>query len=379
MDVFLPMFRAWHATLPDERRQMFETVLDNARKDVDSNTRQQIMRTVLELRLATDMANMLSRFDAGDVGNIMAEIKAAQDQFKADVGIKDSVYDDYDIGAILDKEVNDSGIKWRLAALNNHMRPMRPGDFGIIAARPNQGKSTFIASEVSFMAEQIAPEQNVLWLNNEGDSERMYQRAWQAALGATVSEMVTLHRANCIVPAFVKKFGRRDKIRIASIHGMDNYSVEQIIEANNAAVVVYDMIDNIKGFGSEARTDQRLEEMYKWGRETAVAMQHVGIATSQISVDGDNMMFPQMHMLKDSKTGKQGACDFQIMLGSKSADQTYAAVRWLSIPKNKLQREGRPSDPRAAIRIEVDRGRFSDIEDIPEEQEAPNEADKTSG
>lgn len=367
MDTFIPLFRIWHSSLPDERKSVFEVVLNNARTDVTPEVRQQVMRQVLELRLATEMGELLTRFDAGELSNINSAIKTLQNAFKADAGISDSSYIKTDIHDLLDEENNEDGIRWRLDCLNDAMRPLRPGDFGIIAGRPDKGKTSFIASELSFMAEQLPPEKNVLWLNNEGPGKRIIPRFWQAVLGATKTELLTLRAAGLLKPAFIKKMGRVDKLRVEDIHGKDNYSVEQLIEANNAGIVVYDMIDNIRGFGTEARTDQRLEEMYKWGRETAVAMEHIGIATSQISVEGANMQFPAMHMLKDSKTGKQGACDFQIMIGSKD-DPGWAAVRWISTPKNKLRKDGGSADPRAAVKFDPMRVRFSDL-DVSQDEE----------
>jgi len=368
MDVFMPMFRVWHSTLSDERRSIFELALENAKADVTENVRAQVMRQVLELRLATEVADIVARFDAGDLSNIAGALANAERNFKLDTQIEDDDYLHYDISKLLELDKNDEGIRWRLDCLNAAMRPLRPGDFGIIAGRPDRGKTSFIASELSFMAKQLPPEKNILWLNNEGVGSKIYPRLYQAALGATIPEILILDRANALVPAYLKQVGRYDRIRIKDIHGRDNFAVEQIIEANNAGIVVYDMIDNIHGFPNSSRTDQRLEEMYKWARETAVSMGHIGLATSQISNEGENIMFPPMSMLKDSKTGKQGACDFQIMIGSKN-DPGYSAVRWISIPKNKLRRVGSPGDPRSTVKFDAERARFSDL-DMPIDEPA---------
>jgi replicative DNA helicase len=120
------------------------------------------------------------------------------------------------------------------------------------------------------------------------------------------------------------------------------------------------MIDNIRGFGDMARTDLMLEEMYKWARERSVKYDCIGLATSQISNDGDGMQFPTLGMLKDSKTGKQGACDFQLMIGA-SNDPGLAGSRFISLPKNKLRRPDGASDPRAEVVFDAVRARYRDI------------------
>src|SRR5690606_31011004 len=132
------------------------------------------------------------------------------------------------------------------------------------------------------------------------------------------------------------------------IHGYNNSQVELILQDNNPGLIIYDMIDNIKFNGEAARTDLALEYMYQWARERSVKYDSIGWASSQISNDGDGLMFPTLGMLKDSKTGKQGACDFQLMIGS-SNDAGLQSSRWLGLPKNKLRKEGAPGDPRAEV------------------------------
>ena len=102
-----------------------------------------------------------------------------------------------------------------------------------------------------------------------------------------------------------------------------------------------DMIDNIKfpGLRADARTDQVLEAKYQWARELSVKYDAPVIETSQVSTEGAGLQFPEMHMLKDSKTGKQGACDVILMIG-RSNDPMLEYQRFLSVPKNKLKIEG---------------------------------------
>jgi replicative DNA helicase len=360
-ETFLPLFRAWHSSLKDDKRVAFEAILQNARKDVDDDTRQEVMRSMLELRLATTVANHVAKYDEGDMNNIFYAIQKSIDDFKSDAGIKDVRFIDTDIDTLLLEDVEEKGVQWRLQVLNESMRPLRGGDFGIIAGRPDKGKTTFISSEITYMASQLPPEKNVVWLNNEGPGKRIIPRIYQSAIGATRTQLVTMSQRGLLNEAYKRFMGRRDKIRIVDIHGMDNFSVEQIVEANNAGIVVYDMIDNIRGFGDSARTDQALEKMYQWARELSVKHDIIGLATSQISAEGDGMQFPTLSMLKDSKTGKQGACDFQLMIGS-SNDPGYGNVRWIGLPKNKLRKDTGPADPRATVKYEPMRARYTDLD-----------------
>lgn len=371
---FIPIFRARHPTLNVEARSSYETIIKNALTvDVGEDEKRTIMRSMLELRLGTQLANILAKFDAGDLPNIQGVLSQALDEFKADAGIRDIDYIRDDIGDLLAEEISDAGWRWRLECLNQSVRGLRPGDFGIIAGRPDKGKTTFIASELTHLAAQLPEGQPAVWLNNEGPGKRIIPRLYQAALGAKVSELITWNNAGKLKGLYTDIMGAIDRIRVIDVHNADCFTVEAIIERNNPGIVVYDMIDNIRGFGDAARTDLGLERMYQWGRELAVKHGHAGLATSQISNEGDGLQFPTLGMLKDSKTGKQGACDFQLMIGA-SNDPGLASVRYIGMPKNKLRREGAAPDPRATVKYEPERARYSDIPYTAEDEGASDGA-----
>lgn len=360
--VFTPRFRQWHPSLTEEQFNSYKGILRQVDQDVDENTRDGILRDLYELSLGTNIANLITKYDSGDLVMPLSDyISAELDAFKLNVGMKEVKWDDTDILALLQEDINQDGIKWRLNVLNEHMRPMVPGDFGIVAGRPDKGKTSFMSSEVTFMAAQIADDKNVLWLNNEGPSGRIRKRLYQSALGKSIRELVEMAEdPEALKQAYIDAVGRADKIRVVNIHGAHVGQVEAIIENSNPGIIIYDMIDNIKGFGGEARTDLQLEEMYKWARERCVKYECIGIAASQISNEGDGMQYPTLGMLKDSKTGKQGACDFQLMIGA-SNDLNLQYSRFIGLPKNKLRREDMPGDPHAEVMFKPNIARFEDL------------------
>jgi replicative DNA helicase len=358
---FLPIFRAQHPKLNAEQSRAYEGIIASLAQDVDDAERSAIMLGMLELRMGTDLANVLHKWDAGDVPNIHAAIRGIADSFEKDADVKVLDYIKVDIDSLLDQRADDNGISPRLECLQKCMRDLRGGDFGIIGGRPDKGKTTFIASEITYMAPQLAPEKTVLWLNNEGKGEVIYLRLIQAALGMRLSEITAMRDSGSDVSAeYAKIVGDLHRIRIVDIHGLDTYAVENLIRANNPGIVVYDMIDKIRGFGEAARTDLGLEMMYDCARELGVKYDLIGLATSQISNEGDGLQFPTLGMLKDSKTGKQGACDFMIMVGA-SNDPNLAGLRYIGMPKNKLRREGAAGDPRATVNFRPEIARYDDV------------------
>lgn len=362
MATFFPRFKEWHPHMSLERFNGYKPVIVNALTvDPDEDQRKHIMQNLSEIELMTRIANLAEQFNAGDLPDAYAQIGTALDGFRSRVGLRAVQFIDTPIGELLQDEFDDSGISWPLECLNNSMRKLRPGDFGIMAGRPDKGKTTLVTQCVTHWAPQLPPERNIIWLNNEGPGRRIIPRMYQSALNLSMTELKEAHSAGTLVGRYRQSIGGRlDKIRVIDVHGLHTGAIESILEESNPGVVVYDMMDNIKGFGDEARTDLVLEAKYQWARERMVKYNCIGVATSQISNDGDGQQFPTLGMLKDSKTGKQGACDFQLMIGA-SNDPNLIGLRYLGLPKNKLRKPDGPSDPRATVEFDGLRARYKDV------------------
>ena len=365
---FLPRFRQWHPELNDESYLIYAKILRNIKEDVTDDVKDGIIAELAELSLGTNLANIVQQYNDGELEFPLGDIISQKlDFYKKNRGKGGLNWDNADIDELLKQDANEEGLRWRLQPLNDSMRPLRPGDSGIIAGRPDKGKTTFVTSEVTYMAAQLPPDKNILWFCNEGSTGSIWKRVYQSALGCGVRKLVRLSEKGLLKDRYAEAIGGRiDKIRIVQAHGFHVGQVEALIEENNPGVVVFDMIDNIKGFDNEARTDRQLEAMYQWARELAVKYNFVSLATSQISNEGDNERWPSLGMLKDSKTGKQGACDFQLMIGALN-DAMYDNVRFISLPKNKLRREGAKGNPRAEVAYLPEIARYAEIQEVEEE------------
>lgn len=91
-------------------------------------------------------------------------------------GIMDTIYkpviaeeaDEFvstDLEALVNDSVMSTGLRWRLQCLNKSLGSLRKGDYGAIFARPETGKTTFLASETSYMLDQLPDDRPLLWLN----------------------------------------------------------------------------------------------------------------------------------------------------------------------------------------------------------------------
>ena len=374
---FLMWYRGFrHPSLKDDSFGLYQAVIQKSMDDVSPELEAGLMERLVAADTAARVTGLLERWQRGDEVDLYAELRQNVERFEQQVDRKvknPQVLDP--IEDLLKAEENDTGLHWRLPCLNRHIKPVRGGDFIIVAARPDKGKTSFCAAELTFMAaqlDQVYPGENrsILWFNNEGPGNKIIMRNFQAALGATVEDLVKLSNTPSVDPKYKtlvrEKYaaalgGRAGALRVFDIHDMWNHEVEDIMRLYNPGVVLFDMVDNIK-FGGEAnnngqRTDQLLEAMYQWARLMGVKHDCGVIATSQLSADADGVSYPTLPQLKDSKTGKQGAADVIITLGALN-DPVLEQSRYIGCTKNKKQRTGKRNSPNQEVYFDSQKSRY---------------------
>jgi len=353
-------FTTWHKTMAETDCEYYNKLINRMEEDVPESIKKNIINQLLELEFATDVANVIQEYEQGEEIDIIPAIgnlyDAVRDTMERTSAFEFSGFDDSTVG----DEDDDSGLDWPLDIMNETYRKIQGGDQYIIAARPGKGKTSFLTFLNWSMAQQMPENKVIVWFNNESRRQRIMSRQIMSALNATNGELANEQRTGTLRDNYVKAMGSSDRVRVYDIHGKNNFHLEEILEGigiDNVGAIVFDMLDNVKfPTRKDLREDQKLEQLYQWSRELAVKYNCVSLPTSQISNEGAGLMFPTENMLKDSKTGKQGACDGIIMLGS-SDDPLLQNKRGLSMPKTKSKREGMP-DMREEITFDADKGRF---------------------
>ncbi|UGL61187.1 DNA helicase [Xanthomonas phage MUD8-T1] len=355
-------------TQPDDKKSLLKVLLKQMREPVPPEAEQGMIEKLLELELATTAVSKIVQWNGGAEFSLRDEL----------AGLAETITDRMDRKArlplvqetpeeLMQMDEHDIGIHFRLPTLARNLRALRGGDFGIYAMRPDAGKTTFLTSESSHWITQLDnvwPDQKRtgIWLNNEGPGKRIKQRWYQSLLGATIPEMVEWAKDGSIRKRIEDAMGGDiHRMQFYDIHGFNSGEVEAIIKQTNPGFIIFDMIDNITFTGGMTnggqRTDQMLEAMYQAARNWCVKYDAVGVATSQISAEGEGIQYPPQSALKDSKTGKQGACDF-IIMGGKLNDPAMERFRYIGTPKNKLHRAGGKRDVREEVMMDAERARF---------------------
>lgn len=317
---------------------------EGLRRPIDEAALRGILGQLHELDLSGRAAALISQYNNGVEVNLAYELnKLSAHAVRSMAQSAPSDYIDTPIHELLSEIDNDSGIKFRrLALLRESVAGLQGGASIAIAARPDKGKTSFIASVITDWAPQLedvfGAGRPILWLNNEGSGKRIIPRVYQAALQCDLNELIRLSNAGELIPRYTKAVGGTpDIIRVKDMHGASLAQVEQVIESIRPAVVIYDMVANFRlgGTANGSNKADMVEQLWQSIREMAVTHDHIALSTVQISQEGGNMLYPPYSALKDSKTGVQGATDVILMMGSLDNPDAQV-IRGLSTPKNKF-------------------------------------------
>ena len=268
-------------------------------------------------------------------------------------GYSNFVTDDLD--ELYNETIHKPGLRWRLNALNRSLGSLRKGDFGFIFARPETGKTTFLASEISYFAEQC--DSPILWFNNEEQGSKVQLRIYQASTGTRLIEL--FNNKTRYKDEYSHKTGNR--IKVFDSAGITKHTVETIIINSKPACIVFDQLDKIQGFSGD-REDLRLGDIYIWARELAKKYCPV-IGVCQSDASGEGKRWLTMDNVANAKTAKQAEADWIIGIG-KTHNESEEYQRFLSICKNKLMGD-EDTEPmlrhgHLSVRILPDIARFED-------------------
>lgn len=236
-----------------------------------------------------------------------------------------------DLSSLLESAVSKPGLRWRLPSLNKRLGSLRKGDFGFVFARPESGKTTFLCSEVSAMAEQ-AKQQGlgpVIHFNNEEQHDKVKLRYYQSVLGVPLAQLfANREKAD---QTYKDKVGGH--ILLPNITNFSNKQVEKILSKYEPSLIIFDQIDKIQGFTSD-RDDLRLGTIYQWARELAKEYGPV-IGVTQSDGSGEGVKWLTMGNVANAKTSKQAEADWILGIG-KLNESGYERLRFFNVSKNKL-------------------------------------------
>lgn len=317
---------------PDADKELYVELFKTlSEATIDDELGVGILKQIRQRQEALKVSDAMVKYATGHLSIEKAEQalefwRSAQEE-KNDLEVE-TVSDDLEV--LLSETVQKSGLRWRLNCLNKSLGSLRKSNFGFLFARPETGKTTFLASECTHMLTQLADGDGpILWFNNEQAGNEVMLRVYQGYFGVTLEQLL----------GNPKKYKRdfqdcvKGRFKLIDDATMDKARVEKILKATKPSLVIFDQIDKIKGFAAD-REDLRLGAIYVWARELAkLYCPFIGVC--QADGSAENQKWLTMENVSNAKTSKQAEADWILGIGKIHAEGTEY-VRYLSIIKNKL-------------------------------------------
>lgn len=363
-DALLALFHTRASGCTAEQIAIMRVLINRLDETVDPDVVKGITAQLYERDFAGRAAAILNKYDAGDDVDITYELnRMASENMRRLSASTPASYIDAPIEEILGDFATDRGLKLPTHLLHDHVGGLLGGDTVLVSARVDKGKTSLVAAALAHFAPQLKDlgwsGRPMLWLNNEGSGRRIIPRIYQAALKMTFNEIVELSNQGKLRSLYSQAICG-EEIRVKDMHGANLSELEQVIEEMNPCVVVYDMLANFRvpggGGGNKA---ENIETLGQEVREMAVRHDHVCLETAQVSIEGDNMLYPQYGAIKDSKTALQGAVDVMLMMGALN-NPLLDTARGFSTPKNKRHMAGKPSYVQGEVFFDKERCVFTD-------------------
>lgn len=244
---------------------------------------------------------------------------------------------------------SQGGLKWCLPTLDRMLGQLS-SELVFVAARPDGGKTTFLAHNAWHWAAQTVDDRCVLWFNNEEAMQKVQRRVWCSALGKHESEIIEhIEASNEAYRRIVPKG------RIVYIDDADDVSVvESALDKYNPSVIIMDQLYKIRGMESKSKDQgndaERFRALCNWARDIAKHVAPV-VATNQLDGTAEGVMYPTMSMLYGSKTGAQGEADVILTIGRIPSENDK---RFFHTPKNKIT----SSDEQTILTLDRFRARY---------------------
>lgn len=247
-----------------------------------------------------------------------------------DTDITSSAYEEvkFDLDSFLAETSTEGMFPFRLPPLQEKVGGAGRGNFIIEFARPEAGKTSFAAYETAGYLQQGL---KVAYFGNEEPVKRVYLRTVCSMLEKSTAEIRDdTHAASDAFAVF------KNNLHMIDCVGMDITQVDAWIAKHNPDVVFLDQLDKFSVQGQFSRGDERLGELYVYGREIAKRNKALVWAVSQCSAEGEGLASINYSMLAGSKTAKAGEADLIIGIGKNSQLTDSDEARQFNISKNKI-------------------------------------------
>ena len=278
-------------------------------------------------RLIGEKAIEIFTGESEEFGELQRLIDAVDDGRMSDKTTYTEVASDLD--ELLDDVAEDPDFPFDFNLIHEEVPGLDRGNFGILFARPEVGKTTFCCF---LAASYIRQGVKVVYWANEEPADRIKLRIIQSFFEVTDEEM--RHQRAVLAQRYLTEVA--PYLRVMDSVGTSVEEADEYAKLNKPDVMFMDQLDKFRIKGEFNRQDERLKAIYVYAREIAKRNKMLVWAVSQASYEAHDRQFIDYSMLDNSRTGKAGEADIIIGIGKTGSSEVENDVRHICVSKNKL-------------------------------------------
>jgi len=278
-------------------------------------------------RICLDISNNPSSTSLKQVEKFMANVDEEQTQQESEAVTKN-------VDEIVEALQEQGEFKFNLPSLQRATNGIGRGNFMIIFARPETGKTAFWISLVASPHGFAWQQKKVSIFANEEPAIRTQMRLLNASTGLQRGNILNGSRELAKqkwsnISPYIENFDCVDK----TINDLDEYC-----STNDVDILIIDQLDKINVEGKYNATHEKLREVYRQARELAKRHNILVIGMSQASAEAQGRSRVTFSVMENSKTGKSAEADVILGLGKEDEIENYLddCIRFVTLSKNKL-------------------------------------------
>jgi len=333
----LELFTFWKSQNPtstgswDEQIEGIISTISDA-ETLDTDIAADVIGNLWRQHVGLDIANLGIKMSEGDTSamdTLNKLLEQVSQGYLPDDFAEDVTDDIYELLAVVS---NANRFKFNIETLSRNVYGIGRGEFGVIAAYSNVGKTALAISLCAAPGGFCQQDAKVCYIANEEVAKRTKLRAIQAYTGMTKDEIEFDPQA-----ASARYSGIKDRLIFVDAQGWDIQMLDAYLGKQKCEVCIIDMADKIALTTQFNSGHERLRELYYRLRELAKKHNCAVIGISQASADAEGRTRLTPTMLEGSKVGKIAECDILIGAGkANDAENPDDPTRYLTVMKNKI-------------------------------------------
>ena len=321
--------RMGHQQLSSDKKIIFD--LDKV-KELNNKTVEYILQLTLKKNKAEELTkksfalvNNPEKYDFSEIKTFVKNINDVEKEYESKM---DRV--DVDPLRLIEEEEEEGSIKFNIPSLQNATKGIGSGNFIIIFARPEAGKSAFWISLVANKNGFAEQGKKCHAFINEEPAKKTFLRlvsCWTGVPKFEIKEKINQVRAEWSTV--------KDNVFVYDCVGINMHDLNNYCDENEVDIVIIDQLDKVNIREKFDKQHEKLKEIYKQARELAKRKNILVIGVSQANADAHNQQRVDFNWLDNSRTGKAGEADLIIGIG-KPRESVEEYERHLYLSKNKL-------------------------------------------